>query len=103
MQRVAVRALGAPRAGGALDAKRLAKAELAHTDIVLQVAHRVGVLVLARRLRLVQQREAVRVQAGAGVNGDGAPLPPIPATPCVLRRPFIHVTTRLTTTKFKAY
>ena len=24
---------------------------------------------------------------GAGVNGDGAPLPPIPATPCVLRRP----------------
>ena len=40
---------------------------------------------------------------GAGVNGDGAPLPPIPATPCVLRRPFIHVTTRLTTKKFKAY
>ena len=40
---------------------------------------------------------------GAGVNGDGAPLPPIPATPCVLRRPFIHVTTRLTTTNFKAY
>ena len=40
---------------------------------------------------------------GAGVNGDGAPLPPIPATPCVLRRPFIHVTTRLTTKIFKAY